>query len=420
MQGHPSHRDEADSSQSRSGQGISDRESDRTTLDARPKQDPGFGVYIHWPFCRSKCPYCDFNSHVRDTVDQVRWREALLAELAHYAGETPERRVSSIFFGGGTPSLMAPETAAALIAAVKHHWPAAPELEVTLEANPTSVEAPRFAAYADAGVNRVSLGVQALNDRDLSFLGREHDTAEAMAAVALARGQFQRVSFDLIYARPGQTPAAWAEELRRALGEGCDHLSLYQLTIEQNTAFHARARRGELPLAEPETAADLFEATQNTLAAEGLPAYEISNHARPGEACRHNLTYWRGGDYLGIGPGAHGRITRGRDKLATRQHRAPEIWLATVEQAGHATRTRKALTREDRLTELLMMGLRLQDGIDRTAFHRELGREPEALLDERKLKALAEEGYLVLDAPGLRATAEGRARLNSLLAYLIP
>ena len=382
--------------------------------------DPGFGIYIHWPFCKSKCPYCDFNSHVRETIDQVRWRRALLAELAHYAGETPGREVTSIFFGGGTPSLMDPQTAGELIAVVKRQWETAPNLEVTLEANPTSSEAGRFAAYAAAGVNRVSLGVQALNDGDLAFLGREHDTAEALEAVALARAEFARVSFDLIYARPGQTAAAWAEELRRALGEGCSHLSLYQLTIEQNTTFHARARRGELPLADPEVAADLFEATQATLLAEGLPAYEISNHARPGEACRHNLTYWRAGDYLGIGPGAHGRITLESGKVATRQHRAPEIWLATVEQAGHATRTRKALDSGDRLTELLMMGLRLAEGIDRAAFRRELAAEPEELLEGQRLRALADAGYLVLDDSGLRATATGRIRLDSLLGYLLP
>lgn len=392
---------------------------DRQPAKTRPAAlDPGFGIYVHWPFCRAKCPYCDFNSHVRETIDQARWRAALLTELRHYASETPGRTVTSIFFGGGTPSLMAPETTAALVEAVTDLWPVSPDIEVTLEANPTSVEAERFAAYAAAGVNRVSLGVQALNDDDLRFLGREHDTAEALAAVALARAQFARVSFDLIYARPGQRQDDWAEELRRALGEGCNHLSLYQLTIEQNTVFHARARRGELPLADPETAADLFEATQESLATEGLPAYEISNHARPGEASRHNLTYWRGGDYLGIGPGAHGRVTLGADKFATRQHRAPEIWLATVEQAGHATRTRQALSRENRLTELLMMGLRLQEGIRRAAFRRELGAEPETLLDARKVEALSEEGYLVLDDAGLRATAGGLMRLDTLLGYL--
>jgi oxygen-independent coproporphyrinogen-3 oxidase len=387
--------------------------------------DPGFGVYVHWPFCRSKCPYCDFNSHVRDTVDQPRWRAALLRELDHYArdtkgGETGGRTVTSVFFGGGTPSLMDPETVAALVAAVRGHWAAAPDLEVTLEANPTSVEADRFAAYAAAGVNRVSLGVQALDDAALAFLGREHDVAEALAAVRLARRHFARVSFDLITARPGQTAQAWSDELARALQEGCDHLSLYQLTVEPNTVFEARARRGDLPLADPEVAAALFEATQETLAAAGMPAYEISNHARPGEESRHNLTYWRTGDYLGIGPGAHGRLTDAAGtKRALRQHRAPEIWLETVEQAGHATRTRTTLAAEERLEELLMMGLRLTAGIPRQAFARECGAEPEALLDGRRVAALADEGYLQLDTAGLRATPEGRQRLDALLGYLL-
>jgi oxygen-independent coproporphyrinogen-3 oxidase len=389
--------------------------------DAPDRDAPGFGVYIHWPFCRAKCPYCDFNSHVREEIDQARWRAALRAELAHYAAETAGsgRRVTSVFFGGGTPSLMAPETVAALLEDVGALWPVTQDLEVTLEANPTSVEAARFAGYAAAGVNRVSLGVQALDDADLGFLGRQHDTAEALAAVALARRHFPRVSFDLIYARPGQGPEAWAAELCRALAEGCDHLSLYQLTIEENTVFHGMARRGELPLADPEVAAGLFEATQETLAAAGLPAYEISNHARPGQESRHNLVYWRAGDYLGIGPGAHGRLTLDGTKYATRQHRAPEIWLQTVEQAGHATRTRTALGREDRLEELLLMGLRLTQGIRRAAFFRECAAAPEELLDMGRVRALADEGFLELDDTGLRATAEGRQRLDSLLGYLL-
>ncbi len=393
-------------------------------ISERMSDTPGFGIYIHWPFCRAKCPYCDFNSHVREGIDQARWRAALRRELAHYASETTQpdaepRTVTSVFFGGGTPSLMEPETTAALIEDVKTHWPTDASLEITLEANPTSVEADRFAAYAAAGVNRVSLGVQALDDAALAFLGRQHDTAEALAAVDLARRHFPRVSFDLIYARPGQTPEAWSAELRRALAEGCDHLSLYQLTIEENTVFHARARRGELPLADPEVAAGLFEATQETLAAAGLPAYEISNHARPGEESRHNLTYWRAGDYLGIGPGAHGRLTLDGTKYASRQHRAPEIWLQTVEQAGHATRARTAVGPSERLEELLLMGLRLTQGIPRAAFFRECAAAPEELLDMGRVRALAAEGFLELDEAGLRATAEGRQRLDSLLGYLL-
>ncbi len=255
----------------------------------------GFGLYVHWPFCLSKCPYCDFNSHVRDGVDQGRWRRALLAELDHYAGQTPGRRVTSLFFGGGTPSLMAPETAAAVIERAAEHWPfdggVHGGVEITLEANPTSVEAGRFRALRAAGINRLSLGVQALDEAALKFLGRGHGVAEALEALATARRCFSRVSFDLIYARPGQTPAAWRDELARALAEDTEHLSLYQLTIEPGTAFHAARRRGTLPAVEEETAAGLYETTRDMMAAAGLPAYEISNHARPGAACRHNLTY---------------------------------------------------------------------------------------------------------------------------------
>jgi oxygen-independent coproporphyrinogen-3 oxidase len=285
-------------------------------------ESPGFGVYVHWPFCRSLCPYCDFNSHVRESVDQGRWRGALIAELEHYAEATPGREVTSVFFGGGTPSLMAPETVGALIERIGALWRLDPEAEITLEANPTSVEAGKFAGFRAAGVNPVSLGVQSFHDEALAFLGRRHSAAEAVAALDLARRHFQRFSFDLIYARPAQTAAAWRQELARALQEAPGHLSVYQLTIEPGTVFHGAARRGELVVPEEEPAAELYEATQEVLEAAGLPAYEISNHARPDAACRHNLTTWRYGDYLGVGPGAHGRLTLGADKFATRQHRA--------------------------------------------------------------------------------------------------
>ena len=379
----------------------------------------GFGIYVHWPFCLSKCPYCDFNSHVRDTVDQARWRRALLAELDHYADQTPGRRVTSLFFGGGTPSLMAPETAAAVIERAAEHWPFDDNAEITLEANPTSVEAGRFRALRAAGINRLSLGVQALDEAALKFLGRGHDVAEALEALATAKRCFSRVSFDLIYARPGQTPAAWRDELTRALAEDTEHLSLYQLTIEPGTAFHAARRRGTLPAVEEETAARLYETTQDMMAAAGLPAYEISNHARPGAACRHNLTYWRYGDYVGVGPGAHGRLTFGARKVATRQHRAPEAWLAAVERDGHATRGRVPVPAADRLSELVMMGLRLREGIARDAFRREISAEPEEVLDDRRLAALQDEGLLRLDRAGLRATDAGRQRLDALLGYLL-
>ncbi len=384
----------------------------------------GFGIYVHWPFCRAKCPYCDFNSHVRETIDHARWRRALLAELDHYASETSYRPVTSIVFGGGTPSLMAPETVAAAIERIGDRWPLAGDAEITLEANPTSVEAAGFAAFRAAGVNRVSLGVQALDDAALAFLGRQHSAREALAAVAVARRHFARWSFDMIYARPGQSVAAWEAELARALAEDPAHLSLYQLTIEEGTVFHGAWRRGELVPPGETRAADLFEATQDVLAAAGRPAYEISNHARPGEECRHNLTYWRYGDYVGVGPGAHGRISlrdgtaTGR-KIATRQHRAPEAWLAAVESTGHATRERRDIGPDERLAEMVMMGLRLRAGIDRTAFRQEVGAEPEEVLPNTALRQLIEGGFLELDAEALRATDAGRLRLDALLARLL-
>ncbi|WP_455373642.1 radical SAM family heme chaperone HemW [Limibacillus halophilus] len=380
---------------------------------------PGFGLYIHWPFCKAKCPYCDFNSHVRERIDQARWRDALLVELAHYARQTEGRRLTSIFFGGGTPSLMEPETAAALIASARDAWEAAPDLEITLEANPTSSEGAKFQGFAEAGVNRLSIGVQSLEDSALRFLGRQHSAAEALEAVALARAAVPRFSFDLIYARPEQRIEQWGEELARALEQGPEHISLYQLTIEENTVFHGAWRRGELALPEEDDAAALFEFTQAALEAEGLAGYEISNHARPGAESRHNLTYWRYGDYVGIGPGAHGRLTLEGQKLATRQHRAPEAWLQAVEAEGHATRQRQGVGAGERLEEMLMMGLRLREGVTRAAFQRELGAEPENLLAAKPLHDLIEGGFLELDAAGLRATAEGRQRLDPLLARLL-
>ncbi len=381
--------------------------------------DPGFGIYVHWPFCQSKCPYCDFNSHVREAVDQARWRNALLRELDHYAAQTAGRTVTSVFFGGGTPSLMAPETAAAVIERMAARFALAPDAEITLEANPTSVEASSFARFAAAGINRISLGVQSLDDTALQFLGRRHSAAEALSAVALARRHVDRVSFDLIYALPEQTPADWRSQLAAAVAEAPDHLSVYQLTIEEGTAFHAAERRGEITIPGEARAAELYEITQETLGDAGLPAYEISNHARPGEECRHNLTYWRYGDYLGIGPGAHGRLTLHGAKLATRQHRAPEAWLAAVEAEGHATRSRTDVASEDRLAELLLMGLRLKEGVSRAAFLRELDAQPETLIDQRRLVALIDEGYVVLDADDLRATRGGRLRLNAVLGHLM-
>ncbi|MFT6571373.1 MAG: oxygen-independent coproporphyrinogen-3 oxidase, partial [Sphingomonas echinoides] len=304
-----------------------------------PLLTPPLALYVHWPFCVSKCPYCDFNSHVRDSVDQAAWRDALLADLAYEAQALPGRRLGSIFFGGGTPSLMPPETVAAVIDAATTRWPAEPDIEITLEANPSSVEAARFADIARAGVNRVSLGLQALDDSALAFLGRAHDVTEGLAALDTAQAAFARVSFDLIYARPGQTLAAWEAELARALAFGTEHLSLYQLTIEPGTRFATEAAAGRIVIPDGDSAADLFEATRAMTAAAGLPAYEISNHARLGAESRHNLVYWRYRDYAGVGPGAHGR----RGGLATARHKKPENWISAVARNGHGAQIEEPL-----------------------------------------------------------------------------
>jgi len=382
--------------------------------------DPrGFGLYVHWPFCLSKCPYCDFNSHVRERIDQRRWRDALLRELAHYAAQTRSQSLTSLFFGGGTPSLMEPETVGAIIAAAGKLWRVAPDLEVTLEANPTSIEAGKFRAFRDAGINRISIGVQALDDRALAFLGRQHSASQAIQALEIGRSTFDRMSFDLIYARPEQTLAEWQRELTAALGLAGGHISLYQLTIETGTAFEQRFARGDFQLPDDETQAALFDWTASRLGDAGLPAYEISNHARPGEESRHNLTYWRYGDYVGIGPGAHGRITVDGRKFATRQHRAPEAWLDAVERDGHATRQRDEIATAERLNEMTMMGLRLAEGIPLERFCAESGLPFDQTLDPRKLTRLIEGGFLAIEAERLRATPEGRARLNAVLGELL-
>jgi len=384
-----------------------------------PQEAPEpLAIYIHWPFCRSKCPYCDFNSHVREGVDWARWTRALIADLDHQATLAPDRTVASIFFGGGTPSLMMPETADALIERVKALWPVAPDLEVSLEANPNSAEAERFAGFAAAGVNRLSLGVQALDPEALRFLGRGHDRDEAIAAIRLARASFARTSFDLIYARPGQSVAAWEAELDEALSLAGEHLSLYQLTIEPGTGFAARARRGELSVPDEEAGAALFEATQHRLAAAGLPAYEISNHARPGAECRHNLAYWRYQDYLGIGPGAHGRVTQGGGKIATRQLRTPEAWLAAIEQSGTAIDEETRVAPDEAIGEMLMMGLRLVEGVARRRLEALAGCDVEQLFADA-LPLLVEGGFLTLDDNRLAATASGRQRLNAVLGALL-
>jgi putative oxygen-independent coproporphyrinogen III oxidase len=375
-------------------------------------------VYIHWPFCRSKCPYCDFNSHVRDRVDAARWTRALLADLDHHAALAPGREVGSVFFGGGTPSLMPPETVTALLDRVREHWAVTADLEVTLEANPNSAEAERFRAFAAGGVNRLSLGVQALEPAALRMLGRFHDRDEAIAAIEHARDSFPRFSFDLIYARPGQSLAAWRRELNEALSLAGEHLSLYQLTIEPGTAFASLARRGDLVLPDEDLAAALYEMTQDRLAAHGLPAYEISNHARPGAECRHNLAYWRYQDYVGVGPGAHGRLSRDGVKYATRQTRLPERWLAAVESTGTGIDEMAAIDRNDAVEEVLMMGLRLTAGVDRGRLERAADCDVESLLGAN-LAPLVEGGFLTLDGERLAATATGRQRLNAVLAALL-
>ena len=375
-------------------------------------------VYIHWPFCRSKCPYCDFNSHVRDSVDAARWTRALLSDLEHQAELTAGRAVGSVFFGGGTPSLMPPETVAALLDGVRSHWAVMPDLEITLEANPNSAEADRFRALAAAGINRLSLGVQALDPEALRLLGRAHDRNEAIAAIEHAREIFPRFSFDLIYARPGQSVAAWRSELDEALTLAGEHLSLYQLTIEPGTAFATLARRGELVPPEEDSTAALFETTRDRLAAAGLPAYEISNHARPGAECRHNLAYWRYQDYAGIGPGAHGRLTLGGTKYATQQHRLPEKWLAVVETKGTGIEESAPIERVTAIEEMLMMGLRLVEGVSRARLESAANCDAETLFGTN-LAPLIDGGFLTLDAERLAATPAGRQRLNAVLGVLL-
>jgi len=380
------------------------------------KDDPGFGVYVHWPFCASKCPYCDFNSHVRHVApDQQRFVAAFARELGVNARRTPGRTVSSIFLGGGTPSLMEPATVGAVLDEIARLWPVSADCEVTLEANPTSVEAERFKGFRAAGVNRVSLGVQALDDKDLKSLGRMHSVDEALRAVDVARRHFDRYSFDLIYARPGQTAQAWEAELRRAISEAAEHLSLYQLTIEAGTVFEALHKAGKLAMPDPETGRVLYDLTQDICAAEGLPAYEISNHARPGAECRHNLIYWRSGDFVGAGPGAHGRLTLGNGRVATSTERHPETWLDLVERQGSGVIAEEHLVQIENADEFLVMGLRLSEGID-LARYEALSGQP---LDAERIDFLEGEG-LVQRLPGerLKVTALGFPVLDAVVADL--
>jgi oxygen-independent coproporphyrinogen-3 oxidase len=378
--------------------------------------DPGFGVYVHWPFCAAKCPYCDFNSHVRHRpVDQPRFAAAFAREMATLRQRTGPRTVTSIFLGGGTPSLMEPGTVGAVLEAVAANWTVPAAIEVTLEANPSSVEAARFRGYRAAGVNRVSLGVQALNDPDLRFLGRLHNVEQALHAIRLARETFPRLSFDLIYARPDQTVEAWTAELEQAIGHAADHLSLYQLTIEEGTTFHALHAVGRLDVPDPEHAAALYAATQEVTAARGLPAYEISNHAVPGAESRHNLVYWRYGEYVGIGPGAHGRFLEDGRRHVTFTERIPETWLNLVEARGHGVTGGEVLTREQEADEFLLMGLRLAEGIDVARYEVLAGRP----LSSRRIGFLQEERLIEpIGNSRLRATASGMIVLDAVVADL--
>ena len=372
-------------------------------------------LYIHWPFCISKCPYCDFNSHVRESVDQDRWRTALLSDMVHEARLTRGRPLTSIFFGGGTPSLMPPATVAALIEAAQAHWGFADDIEITLEANPSSVEAARFADLAKAGVNRVSLGLQSLDDAALAFLGRAHSVSESLDALAIAQQHFARVNIDLIYARPDQTADQWEAELRHALSFGTDHMSLYQLTIEPGTRFETMVRTGQFIPADNDEAATLYDMTQSITAAAGLPAYEISNHARPGSESRHNLCYWRYDDYIGIGPGAHGR----RLNSATQRHKKPENFCTAIDRNAHAIASEDLLDPTSRATEALLMGLRLAEGICLDRLSQKTGIAPDALLDARAVERISKLGLIRRDGSKVTVTPKGMPLLDAILPEIV-
>lgn len=376
------------------------------------QHDGKVALYVHWPFCVSKCPYCDFNSHVRSSIDQYEWREALLADLAYEASLLPDRTLTSIFFGGGTPSLMAPSTVAAIIGAAREHWHAADDVEITLEANPNSVEAARFADLASAGVNRLSLGLQSFDDGALAFLGRAHSAAEGFAALDIAQTQFSRVSFDLIYALPGDTQASWSATLAQALNRETSHLSLYQLTIEPGTRFAALFNAGKLEPLDTDQAAALFELTAEQTASAGMPAYEISNHARPGQESRHNLTYWRYGDYVGVGPGAHGRRLGQR----TVRHKKPENFLSGLRRNGHGMVEEEVLTPDESADEALVMGLRLAEGIDPAALAERFG--VQRIVDDKAVERLISTGHLEREGTRVRTTQAGRLLLDRILAEI--
>ncbi len=393
------------------GVGVEPASLDFPTPGSSPQGEGSLALYVHWPFCVSKCPYCDFNSHVRSSIDPDEWREALLADLEHEARLLPGRKLTSIFFGGGTPSLMEPESVAALIESARQHWLADKDIEITLEANPNSVEAARFADLSLAGVNRLSLGLQSFDDEALRFLGRAHSASEGLAALEIAQENFERVSFDLIYALPGDTEEGWRRSLERALSLGTSHLSLYQLTIEPGTRFASMVARHDFEPLDSDIAATLYELTDALTSAAGLPAYEISNHAAPGAESRHNLTYWRYGDYAGIGPGAHGRRLGKR----TVRHRKPENFLSAGRRNGHSISEEVALTPREAADEALVMGLRLSEGIDIAAIERRFG---VPVANRRRIERLVGSGHLVSERERVTATPAGRLLLDRILAEI--
>lgn len=383
------------------------------------KNTPPLAIYFHWPFCLSKCPYCDFNVHVRSEIDHAAWEKAYRKAIEYYAQIMPGREIVSVFFGGGTPSLMAHATVRGVLAEIRNHWPVSSNVEVTLEANPTSVEVGKFENFKEAGVNRVSLGVQSLNDADLKFLGRAHDAAQARAAIETARKVFERFSFDLIYARPGQTMEQWREELSRALDMGAKHLSLYQLTIERSTPFFLEHAQGKFKMPDDGIAADFYNMTQEITAQAGLPAYEVSNHARAGEESRHNMVYWRYGDYIGIGPGAHGRLVIDGKKVATREHSAPDIWMEKMKRDGFGHHPFEEISPAGRFVEALMMGLRLKEGVPVDWLEAEGQCALEDVIDIAKLETLGAQGWLTHADRTLKLSREGILRLNAVVPYIL-
>lgn len=377
------------------------------------------GIYFHWPFCLAKCPYCDFNVHIHEHIDHAAWERSYIRALEYYAGIIKDRQVVSVFFGGGTPSLMEPQTIRSVLSAIKDHWDVAPNVEVTLEANPTSIEAGKFEKFKNAGVNRVSIGVQSFNDKDLKFLGRKHDRAQALKAIATARSIFDRFSFDLIYARPDQSLSDWESELNFALEQGSDHLSLYQLTIERSTPFFFDHAQGKFSMPDDGKAADFYLRTQEIMDAAGLPAYEVSNHAKRGAQSLHNMIYWNYGDYIGIGPGAHGRLLIDGKKIAVRDHSAPDIWRQKVDQDGFGHHPFEALNNRERFVEALMMGLRLMVGVPMERLETEGQCNLDHIIDMPRLEKMITEQWLVYDGKTLVATRAGMLRLNSIVPYIL-